>query len=142
MMEGVVVNPINWNAVLAGAGILVSCLGAMLGVGYKAIVRLLVSHLQQTVSMYEDKVAGVEHSFANKLAHVKAVASEKEKAAAARQAALEKKATALERELRTVTRNLSRDYVSREDHLKSLTVLEFKVDNIGNRIFQMAKEQK
>lgn len=128
---------IDWGAVVAIVGLLISMIGGMLTIVYK----LIVANLAKTTLLYDQRVDSAVKQFTATLEARENL--ERERVAAYKQdvSALRRRHDKLESELRNTLKDLSRNYVPREDFLKSVTVLEMKLDRVGETIFQMAKEK-
>lgn len=129
---------VNWAAILSAVSILSGMIGGMLTVVYK----LIVANLARTTAIYDERVQHVTNTFQAALLSRDKVEEERTARHKQEVTTLLKKFEKVEREQRELLKDLPRQYVAREDFLKSVTVLEIKVDRIGENILQMAKEAK
>lgn len=128
---------VNWAAIIAAVGMLGSMIGAMLSVVYK----LIVGNIGKTTALYDERCENLMTTFKVALESRDQMERERISRYNDQVNTLARRQGKLENELREILKEMPKTYVAREDFLKSVTVLEMKLDRIGENIFQMAKEK-
>ncbi|WP_284371143.1 hypothetical protein AB6B39_01525 [Algimonas porphyrae] len=128
---------IDWAAVLGVATLICTIIGGMLTLVY----RLIVVNQGKTAALFDARVEAAVQAFEAALRARDELERERIDGYKQDVAALRKRQDLLERELRSMVKDLSRNYVPREDFLKRDTALELKLDRLGERLVNIVTRE-
>ena len=127
---------VNWAAIISAVTLLTSIIGAMMTVFY----RLILSNIAKTTALYDERVQHAVKTFEASMEARDRMERERHNSQQSDIDGVAKRLDRVDGDLRAMLRELPRIYVSRDEHMKQVTVLEMKVDRIGENILQLAKE--